>query len=176
VPEPAPNPDADGLVGQILMYGGETLPSPKYRWCHGVQTLSRTEFSLLFSRYGESWGTGDGSTTFNLPDFDKRFPVGVDSTGADAAYDKVGDTGGSESGSVSGTTGAGSSHVHGPGSYSVSATSVATGGAAVAGFPTSGTQAVSGTSGAENSHTHPFSGTAATVPPYKAVRFIVKVS
>jgi microcystin-dependent protein len=170
----ATNPDADGLVGQIIMYGGENLPSPKYRWCHGVQTLNRTEFSLLFSRFGEAWGTGDGSTTFNLPDFDKRFPVGVDSTGADTAYD-LGDTGGSASGSVSGTTGPGSSHVHGPGSFGVTATSVAAGGGAVAGFPSSGFQSVSGTSGPENSHTHSFSGTAASVPPYKAVRFIVKV-
>jgi microcystin-dependent protein len=176
VPEPAPNPDADGLVGQIIMYGGETLPSPKYRWCHGTQTLSRTEFSLLFSRLGELWGAGDGSTTFNLPDFDKRFPVGVDSTGGDAAYDSVGDTGGSATGGVSGTTGAGSAHSHGAGTYGVATTNTAGAGAAVATFTATGTYPVTGTSGSESSHTHSFSGSADTIPPYKAVRFIIKVT
>jgi microcystin-dependent protein len=175
MPEPAPNPDADGLVGQIIMYGGETLPSPKYRWCHGTQTLSRTEFSLCFSRLGELWGVGDGSTTFNLPDFDKRFPVGVDSTGADTAYDRVGDAGGSATGGVSGTTGAGSAHSHGPGSYVVNlpANGVnGVGSGATLGLPV----AVTGTSDTEAAHTHSFSGSADTIPPYKAVRFIVKVT
>jgi microcystin-dependent protein len=176
----ATNPDADGLVGAITAYAGETLPGPKYRWCHGTQTLSRTEFSLLFSRLGELWGAGDGSTTFALPDFDKKFPVGVDSTGADTAYDKVGDSGGSASGSVSisGTTGAGSSHSHGAGSYAVTFPNfnAYAGGASAA--AQGGTFSVTGTSGSESSHTHSFSGSgsADTIPPYKAVRFIIKVT
>jgi microcystin-dependent protein len=163
----ATNPDADGLVGQIIMYGGETLPSPKYRWCHGSQTLSRTEFSLLFSRLGELWGAGDGSSTFNLPDFDKKFPVGVDSTGADTAYDKVGDTGGSATGSVSGTTSSDGAHEH----TVTLPTAVSQVGA---GFVATQASLV-GTSNTGN-HTHSFSGTADTVPPYRAVRFIIKVT
>jgi microcystin-dependent protein len=180
MPEPAPNPDADGLVGAITIYAGETLPGPKYRWCHGTQTLSRTEFSLCFSRLGESWGSGDGSTTFTLPNLDKRFPVGVDSTGADTAYDEVGDTGGSAGGSVSisGTTGGGSAHSHGSGTYFVSsdANAVATG--SVGAFSASGSRFIGGTSGTESAHTHSFSGSgsADTIPPYAAVRFIIKVS
>jgi microcystin-dependent protein len=169
------NPDADGVVGSIVLYAGEVLPSEKWRWAHGTQTLSRTEHSLLFSRVGEKWGVGDGSTTFGLPDFDKKFPVGVDSTGTDTAYE-LGDTGGAASGAVSGTTGAGSAHSHGAGTYGVTTNAVATSGAAVAGFAVSGTQAVSGTSGSESAHTHSFSGAADTVPPYNAVRFIVKVA
>jgi microcystin-dependent protein len=108
--------------------------------------LSRTEFSLLFSRLGESWGVGDGSTTFNLPNLDKRFLAGFDST--DAAYDTVGESGGSATGAVSGTTGAGSAHSH----------------------------TFSGTSDPESAHTHSFSGSAATVPPYKVVRYLIKVA
>jgi microcystin-dependent protein len=105
-----PNPDADGLVGAITAYAGETLPGPKYRWAHGTQTVSRTEFSLLFSRLGERWGVGDGSTTFNLPNLNKMFLVGFDES--DAAYDAVGDAVGAASGSVA-------AHTHGAGSYSI---------------------------------------------------------
>jgi microcystin-dependent protein len=180
MPEPAPNPDADGLVGALTAYAGETLPGPKYRWCHGTQTLSRTEFSLCFSRLGERWGVGDGSTTFNLPNLDKRFLVGVDGTGADVDYDEVGDTGGSAGGSVSisGTTGGGSAHRHGAGNYQVTI-------AAVPGFAGGGANAaqgqtvsVVGDSSDESSHTHSFSGSgsADTIPPYAAVRYIIKVS
>jgi microcystin-dependent protein len=180
MPEPAPNPDADGLVAAITAYAGETLPGPKYRWCHGAQTLSRTEFSLCFSRLGERWGNGDGSTTFDLPDFDKRFLVGVDSTGADAAYDQVGDTGGSAGGSVviSGTTGAGSSHSHGAGSYQVSIANTQTKADGAQNVASSQTVSVTGTSGSESLHVHAFSGSgsADTIPPYAAVRFIIKVA
>lgn len=168
------NPDADGVVGSIVPYGGEVLPSAKWRWAHGTQNVSRTEFSLLFARYGTRWGTGDGSTTFGLPNFDKFFMVGVDSAG-DTAYE-LGDSGGATSASLPANTGAGTSHVHGPGSYVVTTDSTAATGGAVAGFAVSGSQAVSGTSGTENSHTHPLSGSVATIPPYKAVRYMIKVA
>jgi microcystin-dependent protein len=169
------NPDADGVVGSIVMYAGEILPSAKWRWAHGAQEISRTEFSLYYSRVGDRWGNGDGSTTVDLPNFDKKFPVGMDSSGADADYE-TGDTGGAASGALPANTGAGTSHVHGAGSYAVNAPSAATSGAAVAGFTSTGSQAVSGVSGPENSHTHPLTGSVPTIPPYNAVRFIVKVA
>jgi microcystin-dependent protein len=159
----ATNPDADGLVGQIIIYGGETLPGPKYRWCHGTQTLSRTEFSLCFSRLGELWGAGDGTTTFGLPNFDKVFPVGVDSSGADAAYDKVGDAGGSALGAVSVSVPASGLTVTGQSTVAVNATA-----------PNDNAQGNTSTLGVGG--TASGTGTAATIPPYKAVRFIVKVA
>jgi microcystin-dependent protein len=167
----ASNPDADGLVGAITPYAGETLPGPKYRWCHGTQTLSRTEFSLLFSRLGESWGVGDGSTTFNLPDFDKRFLVGVDGTGADTAYDRVGDAGGAASGtasgSVSGGTVAGTDFsVTGQGSTTIPSGSGGGNVQAGTALAVGGTGNLSGAT---------FSGGVATVPPYKVVRYLIKV-
>jgi microcystin-dependent protein len=165
----ATNPDADGLVGAITAYAGETLPGPKYRWCHGTQTLSRTEYSLLFSRLGELWGVGDGSTTFNLPNLDKRFLVGFDS--ADAAYDVVGESGGSATGSVSGNVSGGtvdgaSYGVTGQGSFGVQS--------GASGNVQSGTNL--GVSGTGSLTGATFSGSAATVPPYKVVRFIIKVA
>jgi microcystin-dependent protein len=169
----AVNPDADGLVGSVQVWPGDVLPSTKYRWCEG-DTVSRTEFSLLFSRIGELHGVGDGSTTFNLPNYKQKFLVGFDSS--DTAYDTVGETGGSATGAVSGTTGNESSHTHGAGSYSVDAPTAAASGPSVPAFSgSSGPQPVSGTSGAGSAHNHSFSGTAATIPPYNVVRWIIKV-
>jgi microcystin-dependent protein len=159
-----PNPDADGLVGAITPYAGETLPGPKYRWCHGTQTLSRTEFSLLFARLGESWGVGDGSTTFNLPNLNKQFLVGFDE---------------SATGAVSGTTGAGSAHSHGfSGTTGTENLTTARPLTPADDFVSDSghTHGFSGTTDSESAHTHSFSGTAAVIPPAKVVRYIIKVA
>lgn len=57
---------ADAPVGTIFEYGGTTAPSG-YGLCKH-QAVSRTEYAELFSRIGTTYGSGDGSTTFNLPD------------------------------------------------------------------------------------------------------------
>lgn len=57
---------ADAPVGTIFEYGGTTAPSG-YGLCNH-QAVSRTEYAELFSRIGTTYGSGDGSTTFNLPD------------------------------------------------------------------------------------------------------------
>ncbi|CAF3857523.1 unnamed protein product [Rotaria sp. Silwood1] len=63
------------FVGEIKLYSGDASFLPR-RWvfCHG-QALSRIEYHKLFSVIGESFGTGDGKTTFNVPDFRGRFPL-----------------------------------------------------------------------------------------------------
>lgn len=43
--------------------------------CNG-QAISRTIYANLFTAIGTIWGSGDGSTTFNVPNFQGRFPVG----------------------------------------------------------------------------------------------------
>jgi hypothetical protein len=64
---------ADTLpVGTIIPFGGTVIPA-NYRECDG-STLSRTEYALLFAAIGTSFGEGDGSTTFNLPDLRGDFP------------------------------------------------------------------------------------------------------
>jgi microcystin-dependent protein len=150
------NPDADGLVGAFTPYAGETLPSTKYRWCHGAQTLSRTEFSLLFSRIGERWGVGDGSTTFNLPNLDKLMLVGLDSTGADTDFDTVGGTGGTKAATMP-------SHTHGGVPTLGTVTGIAGGGTGVASNETGSTTTASA------------GGTGDNMPPFATVRFIIKV-
>ena len=52
-------------VGTIELWGGSTAPDG-YLLCNGG-TVSRTLYSVLFKVIGTTYGSGDGSTTFNLP-------------------------------------------------------------------------------------------------------------
>lgn len=54
-------------AGIIASYGGDTAPSG-WLICDGSE-ISRTTYADLFSAIGTKYGSGDGSTTFNLPDF-----------------------------------------------------------------------------------------------------------
>jgi microcystin-dependent protein len=65
-----------GLVpaGTILPYGGTTAPSG-YLLCRG-QRVSRTTYADLLTAIGTAFGTGDGSTTFNVPDMRGMFARG----------------------------------------------------------------------------------------------------
>lgn len=63
------------LVGEIKPYAGSNEPTGWLK-CDG-RAISRTEYSALFNVIGTTYGTGDGSTTFNLPDMRNRFPVGA---------------------------------------------------------------------------------------------------
>jgi microcystin-dependent protein len=75
-------------VGTIVMYGGTTSPTG-WLLCDGA-AISRSTYSDLFAVVGELFGSGDGSTTFNLPDLRGRFPIGAESGGDH----ELGDTGG----------------------------------------------------------------------------------
>lgn len=66
----------DGLkVGEIKMFSGSTAPA-KWKVCDG-SVISRTVFANLFGVIGTSWGGGDGETTFAIPDYQGRTPIGV---------------------------------------------------------------------------------------------------
>lgn len=65
-------------VGTILPYGGSSIPTGFFG-CDG-SAISRTDYARLFDKIGTTYGTGDGSTTFNIPDFtDKTFWGGTTS-------------------------------------------------------------------------------------------------
>jgi microcystin-dependent protein len=49
------------------------------------QAISRTDYAGLFAAYSTTYGTGDGSTTFNLPDLRGRVVAGKDDMGGSAA-------------------------------------------------------------------------------------------
>jgi len=61
--------------GVILPYGGATAPTG-WLLCDG-STKSRTDYADLFAAIGTAHGSGDGSTTFHLPDLRGRFLRGV---------------------------------------------------------------------------------------------------
>lgn len=63
--------------GSVIAYGGTTAPTG-WLLCNG-QTVSRSTYSALYAVIGTNFGSGDGSTTFHLPDFRGRFLRGVDS-------------------------------------------------------------------------------------------------
>lgn len=67
-------------AGTILPFAGAVAPEG-WLICDG-QAISRTEYSDLYESIGTLWGTGDGSTTFNLPDLEGRFLRGADNGAA----------------------------------------------------------------------------------------------
>ena len=62
-------------VGIVEMFAGSTAPSGAIL-CQG-QAVSRSTYASLFAVIGTTWGAGDGSTTFNLPDFRGVSPIGA---------------------------------------------------------------------------------------------------
>lgn len=77
-------------IGAIMPFGSDTIPD-NWLLCNG-QAVSRTTYQELFNTIGITYGTGDGFTTFNLPDLQGKIPVGKDENDTD--FDTLGNTGG----------------------------------------------------------------------------------
>ena len=60
-------------TGIMAPFAGTTAPSG-WLVCDG-SAISRTDYADLFAQIGSTYGDGDGSTTFNLPDCDGYLPV-----------------------------------------------------------------------------------------------------
>jgi microcystin-dependent protein len=75
------------LIGTVIWDAGTGPVPSRYLICDGT-AVSRATYAQLFGRLGVTWGPGDGSTTFNLPDFRNRVPIGAGMTYG------TGDTGG----------------------------------------------------------------------------------
>jgi microcystin-dependent protein len=69
--------------GTIIDFGGAGIPAGFLR-CNGV-AVDRTTYAPLFAAIGIEWGAGDGSTTFNLPDFAEGESAVATTTGANLA-------------------------------------------------------------------------------------------
>lgn len=67
---------SDAYVGKISWSGSATVP-PNHLYCNG-QAVSRTEYAELFAAIGTAFGSGNGTTTFNVPDMRGEFPRGWD--------------------------------------------------------------------------------------------------
>ena len=70
-------------AGTIDVFAGTTAPSG-WLLCAG-QTVSRSTYANLFAVVGTTYGAGDGSTTFALPDLRGRVIAGKDDMGGSAA-------------------------------------------------------------------------------------------
>lgn len=77
-------------TGMIQMWVTTTAPTG-WLICDG-SAVSRTTYAALFALIGTTFGAGDGSTTFNLPNFQGNVPVGYKS--GDSHFGSIGATGG----------------------------------------------------------------------------------
>ena len=75
-------------VGSISLFAGTTAPNG-WLICDG-SAVSRTTYANLFSVIGTTYGSGNGSTTFNIPNLKGKVPVGLDSS--DTSFDTIGET------------------------------------------------------------------------------------
>ena len=155
--------------GSLFMWPTGTAPTG-YLLCNG-SAVSRTTYSALFGVVGTTFGAGDGSTTFNLPDYRDRMPVGAGTTYSAA------DTGGSADAIVVSHTHSititDPGHQHtmnisgpdnrsgGPYNYTMN-----DGGSRATSTATTGISASNSTTGS--------SGTNANLPPYLGIYFIIK--
>tara|TARA_B100001093_G_C26831087_1_gene1016163 strand:- start:657 stop:1886 length:1230 start_codon:yes stop_codon:yes gene_type:complete len=109
------------VSGMLMPYAGASAPSG-WLLCYG-QAISRSTYADLFTALGTTYGVGDGSSTFNLPDLRGRVVAGQDDMGGSSANrltdavtgglngDTLGDTGGTESHTL--TTAQLPAHSHG---------------------------------------------------------------
>jgi microcystin-dependent protein len=67
------------FTGVILPYGGDTAPTGWFL-CDG-SAISRTTYASLFAKIGTTFGIGNGSTTFNIPDLRGIFIRGAGTSG-----------------------------------------------------------------------------------------------
>jgi microcystin-dependent protein len=96
-------------IGGVLPYTGTTAPNSNFVLPYG-QAISRTTYSSYFSLVSTTFGSGDGSTTFNVPDLRGRVVAGADGMGGSSAgrltdavagIDALGDAGGAQSHTLS---------------------------------------------------------------------------
>ena len=144
-------------AGSISMYAGSTAPTG-YLLCDG-SAVSRTTYADLFTAIGTTYGTGDGSTTFNLPNLKGKVAVGLNS--ADTSFDTLGETGGAKTHTLTTTEMPSHTHIQALGG-NLSTVANVPGGYVVGNANTSTTQATGG-GGSHNN-----------LQPYIVLNYIIK--
>jgi microcystin-dependent protein len=71
-------------IGASVDFWAASAPNSSFALMYG-QAISRTTYSTLFALLGTTYGTGDGSTTFNIPDLRGRGTAGKDDMGGTSA-------------------------------------------------------------------------------------------
>lgn len=127
-------------TGTILTFGGSVAPDG-WLLCNGTN-VSRTTYARLFAVLSTTYGAGDGSTTFTLPDMRGVYPRGAGTNGT-ANYGGV--TGHTPAGGVLGSKGGQKTAKNGLSNASSSLSALTMNASSVSGSATSG--------GVDHSHT-----------------------
>lgn len=168
--------------GTVNMYAGAAAPSG-WLICNGGE-VNRSTFAALFAVIGTTYGAGNGTTTFNLPNMTNRYPLGVGTQAIGAAG------GSSTSGSTVLTEAQMPSHTHtgttnfiGDHTHTYQLEDLSGTGTGGPGFSFNN-RFVTGNTGAAGGHSHSFTtnGTGGSqghdhsiAPPFLALNFIIKV-
>lgn len=91
------------MIGGLVPFAGSAPPNSSFVFPYG-QNISRTAYATLFSIVGTTYGSGDGSTTYGLPDLRGRGIIGLDTMGG-AAAGRVTAAGSGVDGTTRGATG-----------------------------------------------------------------------
>jgi len=167
-------------TGLVIPWGSASIPSG-FLECNG-QAVSRSTYAALFAIIGTTYGVGDGSTTFNVPDLTDRTVVNKSNTKS------LAQTGGANTvtptGNISGSTGSTTLTTQqiAAHSHSTTAMSPGIGGPAQASYYTGNSRSTTITSdntGGGSSHDHTLSanfvGSANSVlQPYLVLIYIIK--
>ena len=162
----------------IVPWSDSSVPSG-FLECNG-QTVSRATYSALFAIIGTTYGSGDGSTTFEVPDLQDNVPLGksgtkpLASTGGANTVEKTGNVGGSTANATL-TTGQLAQHSHPSGGGPV----VGRGSSPNSAQPPTIGPGNTGNQGSDEGHSHNmsanFTGDATSViQPYLTVIYIIK--
>jgi microcystin-dependent protein len=151
-------------TGVISMWGTATAPTG-YLLCAGA-AVSRSTYAALFAVIGTTFGVGDGSTTFNVPNYTNRFPYGTTLASTGGSADAVVVT------HTHTATSTDSGHTHTvPSGATGSSTPTGPGGAAAPSPQTTATGTANITTTIASAGV---SGTNANLPPYLGINFIIK--
>ena len=160
-----------GITGEIKLWPVPTAPTG-YLVCNGA-AVSRTTYSSLFSILGTTYGVGDGSTTFNLPNFADRMPIGIGNIAASANT-----TGGSADAIVVSHTHTATvtdpTHKHTFSLYGPNGGGGLGGGDLNTTAPTTYTTSSASTGISVTNSTAGVSGTNANLPPYLGIYFVIR--
>lgn len=78
---------AIGITGVIVPFAGTSAPAG-WLLCDGSE-VSRVNYSKLFDVIGTAYGSGDGETTFNLPDLREAMPKGIGSSSKSSTHGTI---------------------------------------------------------------------------------------
>ena len=156
--------------GSIIAFGGAAAPDAGWLLCNGAD-VNRTTYARLFAAIGTAYGTGNGSTTFGLPDLRDRVLLGKGTnnstlgaeTGSAAASSVITNATNNTGTATSGSTTASTNNT--TGTFATSAKDSATG------------SAITANSNAAHTHTIPALSIPAltTTLPSSVVNFIIKI-